>query len=47
MPEDRIVKVFENTPEGKGYAGKAGKRYLHDVENCLKKMGVKRLEKNS
>jgi hypothetical protein len=42
-----VKKVFKNTLEGKGSVGKPRKRWLNDTENDLKKMGVKRLEKNS
>jgi hypothetical protein len=48
MSEEGTVKnVFKNTPEGKGCVGKPRKRWLDDAENDLKKIGVKRLEKNS
>ena len=38
MPEERAVM---NIPEGKGSAGKPRQRRLDDVENDLKKMGVR------
>ena len=42
MPEERNVKkVFKNFPEGKRSVGKSRKRWLDDVENDLKKMGVR------
>jgi hypothetical protein len=42
MPEERTLKkVFKNTPEGKGYAGKPRKKWLDDVEKDLKKMDVR------
>jgi hypothetical protein len=54
MPEERTVgKVFKNTSEGKRSVEKSKERerererWLDGVENDLKKMGVKRLEKNS
>jgi DNA-binding PadR family transcriptional regulator len=41
MSEERTVKkVFKNTAEGKRSIGKTRKRWLDDVENDLKKMGV-------
>jgi hypothetical protein len=42
MQEERSVrKVFKNTPEKKIYCGKPRKRWLHDDENYLKKMGIR------
>jgi hypothetical protein len=40
MSEERPVKVFKNTPEGKRSVEKPRKRWLDDVENDLKKLGV-------
>jgi hypothetical protein len=41
MSEERTVKkVSENTPEGKRSVESPRKRWLDDVENDLKKMGV-------
>ena len=41
ISEERTVKeVFKNTPEGERSVGKPKKRWLVDVENDLKKMGV-------
>jgi hypothetical protein len=33
-------KLFKNTPDGKRSVGKPRKRWLDDVENYLKKIGV-------
>ena len=42
MPEERTVgKVFKNTSEGKRSVEKSRERWLDDVENDLKKMGVR------
>jgi hypothetical protein len=42
MSEERTVKkVFKNTLEGKSSVGKPRKRWLCDVKNDLKKMGVR------
>ena len=41
IPEERTVKMFKNTAEGKGSVGNPRKRWLDDVENNLNKMGVK------
>jgi uncharacterized protein VirK/YbjX len=35
-----VKKVFKNIPERKRSVGKRRKRWLDDVENDLKKMGV-------
>jgi hypothetical protein len=40
-------EVFNNIPEGKRSVAKPRKRWLEDVAIDLKKMSVKRLEKNS
>jgi hypothetical protein len=45
--ETNLIKLFKNTQEGERYVGKPGKKWLNDAENDSKKMGVKRLEKNS
>jgi hypothetical protein len=42
MSEERTVKkVFKNTPEGKRSVGKPIMRWLDDVENDVKNMGVR------
>ena len=42
MPEEiSVKKVFKNIPEGIRSVGKPRKRWLYDVENDLKKMGVR------
>jgi hypothetical protein len=42
MPHERTVKkVFKNILEGKRSFGKPRQRWLDDVENDLKKMGVR------
>jgi hypothetical protein len=42
MPEERTVKkVFKNISEGKRSVGNPRKRWVDDVENYLKKMGVR------
>jgi hypothetical protein len=42
MPEERTTKkVFKDTPEGKRSVGNPKKRWLDNVENDLKKMGVR------
>jgi hypothetical protein len=42
MPEERkLKKVFKNTLEGKRSVGNRRKRWLDDVENDLKKIGVR------
>jgi hypothetical protein len=40
IPEERTVKMFKNTAEGKGSVVKPRKRWLTDVENNLNKIGV-------
>jgi len=41
ITEERSVKiVFKNIPEEKRLFGKPGKRWLGDVENDLKEVGV-------
>jgi len=41
MPEERAVKkLFKNIREGIRSLGKPRKRWLDDVENDLKKLGV-------
>jgi hypothetical protein len=42
MPEERTVtEVFKNIPEGKRSVGKPRKRWLDDVKNYTKNMGVR------
>jgi hypothetical protein len=42
MPEERTgKKMFKNISEGKRSVGKPRKRWLDDVENDMKKMGVR------
>jgi len=42
IPSERTVKeVFKDIPEGKRSFGKPRKKWLDDVENDLKKMGVR------
>lgn len=42
MREDRTAQeVFENIPEGKGTGGKPRTRWLDDVKNYMKKVGVR------
>ena len=36
-----MKEVFKNTPEGKSTVGKPRKIWLDDIENDLKKMGVR------
>jgi len=36
-----VEKVFKDIPEGKRSFGKPRKRWLDDIENDLKKMGVR------
>ena len=40
-----MKKVFRNTPEGKRSVEKPRKRCLDDVEDYLKKMGVRKWRK--
>ena len=42
-----VKKVFKNILKGKGSVGKPRKKWLDDNENDQKKMGVKRLKKNT
>jgi hypothetical protein len=42
-----VVKVFNNIPDGKRSVEKPRKRWMNDVENYLKKMGVERLQENN
>jgi len=47
LPEEKTVKkVFKNIQEGKKWSGKPRTIWLDDVKHDLKKMGVKRLQKN-
>jgi hypothetical protein len=42
MPEDRTVQeVFKNIPEGKRASGKPRTGWLDDVENDVKREGVR------
>ena len=41
-----VKKVFKNIQEGKRWIGKPRNKWLDDVKHDLKKMGVKRLQKN-
>jgi hypothetical protein len=36
-----VKKVFKNIPKGKGSIGKPRKKWLDDIENDHKKMGVR------
>ena len=45
--EATVKKAFYNIAEGRRSVGNPRKRWLEDAENDLKKMGVKRVEKNS
>jgi hypothetical protein len=46
MPETRIVKkVFLGKPDGRRRKGRPRKRWLDDLEEDLRKLGVKRIEK--
>jgi hypothetical protein len=48
VPEERNVnRVFKDIQKGERNDGKPRKRWLDDVENDPKKVGVWRLEKNS
>jgi hypothetical protein len=38
MPEERTVKVFKNTPEGKRSFGEPRNRWLDDTENYMMKI---------
>ena len=40
-----MIKVFKNFPEGGRSVGKPRKRWMDDVENDLKKMGIRGLRK--
>ena len=40
LEEGTVKEVFKNIPEGKRSVGKRRRRWLDDVENDLKKMGV-------
>jgi hypothetical protein len=39
--EERIMKMFKNTQDGKRSVGKPRKRWLDDVKNDMKKIGVR------
>jgi hypothetical protein len=42
MPEERTVKKeVKNIPEGKRSVGEPRKRWLNDVENDMKEIGVR------
>jgi hypothetical protein len=43
--ESTVKKVFKTTPEGETSVGKPRKRWLDDVENNLKKIGVRNWRK--
>jgi hypothetical protein len=40
MPEERAMKMFKNTPEGRRSVKKPRNLWFDDVENGLKKMSV-------
>jgi hypothetical protein len=47
LEESTVKKVLIKVPEGKNSVRKPQKRRLDDVENDMKKMGVKRLQESS
>jgi hypothetical protein len=47
MPEEKAMKKLFKNIRGRRYLGKPRKKWLDDVENDLKRMGVKKLERNS
>ena len=42
-----MKKMFKNIPDGKRCLLKSKKGWLDDVENCLKELDAKRVDKNS